>query len=61
MPPDLVVKDDTDNDFRMRYINADIMEIFIRHKGNAVIEHFTFEEAEKMRAWIQEFLWERNS
>lgn len=60
MPQDLVLRDDADHDFRMRFINADTIEIYIRWKGNAVVEQYTFMEANRIREWIQEFLFERN-
>lgn len=60
MPQDLVLHDDTDRDFRMRFINADTFEIYIRYKGNAVIEQYSLAEAGKIREWLQEFIWEAN-
>lgn len=60
MPRDLVLRDDTDHDFRMRFINADTFEIYIRYKGNAVVEQYTLAEADRIREWIQEFIFEAN-
>ncbi len=60
MPQDLVLRDDADHDFRMRFINADTMEIYIRYKGNAVVEQFSLKEADRIREWIQEFIFEAN-